>query len=170
MDPITLDGVEALIQAQPGVKVSVYIPTHRVDGKTEEDIIRLKNALESAQTALVGAGMRPPEAQELLAPGRALLSNEEYRQAHSDGLALLISDVRNQRFRSPRGYEPLTPLGGIFHIKPLLPLTSQAGRCFILALSLDEVRLMGGNEYPVDDIQVDETPAGIGEALRYNDP
>lgn len=57
-----------------------------------------------------------------------------------------------------------------FHIKPMLPILSGDGRFYVLALSQNQVRLLQGTRYSVDQVDLDGVPQGIEEALRLDPP
>jgi hypothetical protein len=69
----------------------------------------------------------------------------------------------------PFDFEELVVVAGRFHVKPLLPLLSGDGRFYVLALSQNEVRLLQGTRYSVGEVDLEEVPAGLAQALRYND-
>lgn len=170
MDSILREDLKKLIEAKPGSKVSIYLPTHRVTAETDQDRIRLKNALDTAEQQLLQADLRRPEAQELLAQASGLLDDDGFWRSQSDGLALFLSEEGMGRYRLPREFSEFVAVSDSFHIKPLIPLVGRNGRFYILALSLSEIRLLQANEYSADDLQVEQMPESIGEALRYDDP
>ncbi len=170
MKVLTRDDLRTLIGKRDGWCVSIFVPTHRIGPETQQNPIRLKNLLGKAEEDLVAAGLRPPEAQELLQPAETLLHDGLFWQHQSDGLALFISPETFQHYRLPFDFEELAVVAERFHIKPLLPLLSGDGRFYILALSQSEVRLLQGTRYSVSEVDLGEVPDSLAEALRYNDP
>ena len=78
-------------------------------------------------------------------------------------------------FRLPLQFEPLTVVSERFHIKPLLPLFSENGTFYILALSQNMVRLFKATRHSVEEIDDDlleaaGVPRSMAEALAYDDP
>lgn len=61
-------------------------------------------------------------------------------------------------------------VGRRFHLKPLMPLLSYGGKFYILALSQQEVRFLRGTGYSVGEIDLEDVPTSLAEALRYDDP
>ena len=57
-----------------------------------------------------------------------------------------------------------------FHVSALLPLLTGDGRFFVLALSENEARLLAGTRFNVHVVNVPGLPAGVKDALRYDDP
>jgi hypothetical protein len=150
--------------------VSIYMPTQRAGKEVEQNAIRLKNRLEEAEKGLVAAGLRAPEARELLEPVRALLPDTTFWQHQSDGLALFISAGFLRYYRLPLDFESLTVVGGRFHFKPLLSLFAGDGRFYVLALSQDEVRLLQGTRYSVGQVNLENVPERLAEALKWDEP
>jgi len=150
--------------------VSIYMPAHRAGREVQGDSIRLKNLLNKAEEQLIAAGIRAPEALDMLEPTRQILTDTIFWQNQSDGLALFISGEFMRYYRVPLAFETLAITGGRFHLKPLLSLLTGDGRFFILALSQNEVRLLQGTHYSVDEIHLEHIPGGLEEALRWDDP
>jgi hypothetical protein len=170
MDLVTRDNLRTLIETTGRPCVSIYVTTHRVGRETQQDPIRFKNLLEEAHTQLSACGLDPLAIRELLAPAEELLPNGLFWQHQSHGLALFIAPGAFHRYRLPLDFEPLALVGDRFHIKPLLPAFSANGRFYVLALSQGEVRLFQGTSYTVGEIDPDQVPGGLAEALRYDDP
>jgi hypothetical protein len=144
--------------------------THRTGAEIQQDPIRLKNLLKEAEEALVTMGLRSPEAGELLEPAQELQADYEFWQHQSDGLAILISSGLFRAYRLPIEFEELVVVTDRFHVKPLLPLLSGDGRFYVLALSQNEVRLLQGTRYSVVEVDLEDVPKSLTEALRYDDP
>ena len=60
-------------------------------------------------------------------------------------------------------------VGERFHVKPLLPLFAGDGRYFVLALNLDNVRLLAGSHYSLAEMDLPDTPRSLEEALKYDE-
>jgi hypothetical protein len=170
MDLFQKEDLKQLLDYRNDPCVSIYLPTHRVGRATMQDPIRLKNLLGEAEEALTGQGMRSPDAQELLQPGRDLLNDSDFWQHQSDGLVVFLGENLAQNFRLPLDFKEELLITNRFHLKPLLPMLSGDGRFFVLALSLNEVRLLQGTRYTVDEVDLEGVPTSIAEALWYDDP
>jgi hypothetical protein len=164
------DDLRALIQDTDGFRVSIYMPTHRMAVETRQDRIRLKNLLASAEERLIGEGLRRPAASGMLEPARSLLNDNLFWQHQSDGLALFLSAETSHIYRLPLNFDELTVVSWQFHIKPLLPILSGDGQFFVLAISQDQVRVLHGTRYDVDQVDLESVPSGLAEALRFDDP
>jgi hypothetical protein len=123
--------LKKLVETEKGVRVSLFMPTHRRSAETKEDQIRFKNLLGEAEKALLDGY---PEEQELLEPTRSLLQDNPFWQHQGDGLTVFFSPGEFQYYRLPISLEELVVVGERFHLKPLLPLLSGDGRFHVLAL------------------------------------
>jgi hypothetical protein len=170
MDDFNSAELSGLIVRRDEPAVSVYQPTHRAGAGIQQDPIRYKNLLRSAQERLIESGLRSAEADQLLEPARRLLDDEVFWQHQSDGLALFASNSIFRYYRVPFQFEELVVVTDRFHIKPLIRLLSEDGRFYILALSGKQVRLMLGTRHSVSEMDLEEVPQGLAEALRFDDP
>jgi hypothetical protein len=145
-----------------------------VGQEVQQDPIRLKNLLAEAGERLLASGLRRPDVGEMLAPAQALVQNGHFWQHQGEGLAILIGRGLFRHYRLPRKpgrkLEPLVVVGERFHVKPLLPLLSNAGRFYLLALSLGQVRLFQGTRWRLDEIDLEGVPTSLDDALCYDDP
>ena len=172
MDLLARRELEGLILEREGPCVSIFLPTHRAGAETQQDPIRLKNLLGEARERLVAAkGVRPTEADEVLRPAWDLLSDDIFWRYQDDGLALFLSPGAFRSYRLPLGFEELAVVADRYHLKPLLPLLAGDGRFYVLALSQNEVRLLGATRRSVGEVELGENvPESLADALRYDDP
>ena len=167
-DLISINDVAALAAARSSVAVSIYMPAHRKGRDTQQDPIRLKNLLQEAETELVNTGLRRSDAAALLEPVRAMLPDGLFWRHQSDGLAIFLSPEAGYRFRLPLAFEEEVVVTQRFHLKPLLPLFTDNGRFFVLALSQNEVRMLEGTRHTLDELVLTNVPSSLAEALRYD--
>lgn len=170
MDLFRNDEFKDLVSKTDKVCISIYMPTHRVGYEQQQDPLRLKNLLDDAEERLVTGGMRSPDARELLETARGLLPNNDFWQHQSDGLGLFIDKKDTLTYRLPLAFNELVFIGNRFHIKPLLPMLSSDGQFFILAISMNDVRLLEGTRYTVEEVETDNVPTSMAEALWFEDP
>ncbi len=170
MDVLSRVDVELLVQQPRSPCVSLYIPTHGSGPETLQDPIRLKNLIRVAEESLVGTGIRRPNASEALHPARELIEDEAFWRHQSGGLALFLRAGWFRFYRLPLPFEELVVVSDRFHVSPLLPLLTGDGRFFVLALSENEARLLAGTRSAVHLVNVPGLPAGVKDALRYDDP
>jgi hypothetical protein len=170
MDLLSQRDLQSLMAKQPGPCISLFMPTQRAGPETQQDPIRCKNLLRTAEEQLIAQGLRAPEAKALLEPLQSLLQDTLFWQHQSDGLALFRSGESFRFFRLPLDFEELVVVTNRFHIKPLLPLFNGDGRFYILALSQNEVKLLQGTRYRVRAIDLQGVPRSLAEALKYDEP
>lgn len=170
MDVLSRDDLELLVRQPRAPCVSLYMPTHRSGPETQQDPIRLKNLMRRAEERLVGTGIRQPDASEVLRPARKLIEEEAFWRHQSEGLALFLRAGWSQWYRLPLRFEETVVVSDRFHVSPLLPLLTGDGHFFVLALSENEARLLAGTRFNVHVVNVPGLPAGVKDALRYDDP
>ncbi len=170
MDILHRNDIEKLIERTDGLRVSILLPTQKAGDAIQQNAIRLKNLIKEAESQLVERGLRQPEAEQFLAPARRLVQDNLFWQEQEQGLALFLSSDWAQHYRLPLDFEPLVILGEHFYIKPLLPLLGNGGRFYVLALSQEQPRLFQGTRYGLQETDLEAAPAGLDQALRYDDP
>lgn len=166
---LSREELRILTQAGQGRCVSIFMPTHRAGPETQQDPIRLKNLLAQAEECLLAAGLRTPEARQLLAPAHALLSDGLFWRYQSDGLAAFLAQDTFRYHRLPFELNELVVVADRFHLKPLLSVLSGDGRFYVLALSQNEVRLLEGTRFSVSEVDLEDVPQSLAEALRHNE-
>jgi hypothetical protein len=170
MDILKQTDLKQLMETTGEWCLSLFMPTHRFGREQQQDPVRFKNLIARAQEKLLEYGLRRPEVQELLRPAESLLANGDFWQHQSDGLAVFLSPEISQTYRLPSGFDELLVIGNNFHIKPLLPLLSKDGLFYILAISMNEIRLLLGTKSSIDEIEFEGIPTNMQEALWMNDP
>ena len=169
MDTLNPTTLKSLIAQQGKWCVSIYLPIHPVGREQQQDPIRLKNLLAQAEATLLADGLRRPEAQKLMRPAEELLWDREFWQQQGEGLAIFLTNDFHQIYRLPVAFEEELQTGNGFYIKPLLPSLGRGIRFYVLALSLNKVRLFEGNADSMDEIQLN-FPTSMEEALRTDEP
>jgi len=148
--------------------VSIYMPTHRMAAETRQDPIRLKNALAEAESRLQQLGLKATEARSLLDPVYRLSGSPIFWRHQGDGLAIFLSPTLFCYYRLPIAFDELLVVTRRFHIKPLLNLLAADGLFYILALSQNQVRFLQASRHSVLQIEPEEMPKGLSDALRYD--
>jgi hypothetical protein len=169
MNALSKDELKTLMDEHQGLCISIFMPTFRTGAESQQNQIRFRNLLRSAEEKLLAGGMRSQEAKELLEPAQALPGNVLFWRRQSDGLALFLSKELFRCFCLPETFEELIVVADRFHIKPLLPLLNGDGRFYILALSQKKVKLLEGTGQNVREIELDSLPKSLTEALQYDE-
>ncbi len=170
MDLFTRDDLTMLLEQPRSDSVSLYLPTHRAGPETQQDPIRMANLVRHAEEELVRGGMRRRDAVDILAPARRLGTDVEFWRYAGDGLAAFFRAGWWRAYRLPLAFDDLFVVSDRCHVLPLLPLLTGDGRYFVLALSENEARLLGGTRAGVHPVAVPGMPHGVRDALRFDEP
>jgi hypothetical protein len=163
------DKLKKLMEKHEGPCVSIFMPMHRFGDETRQNPIRFKNLLREAEEELISGGLRAPGAREFLEPVQGLLQGDLFHHHQGDGLAVFLSAELFHLYLLPLSFEELVIVADRFHIRPLLPLFSEDGRYYVLALSQNRVRLLQGSHYNVNEVDLSDVPKNLGETLRDDD-
>ena len=170
MSILRRDELKALMHKQADSCVSVYLPTHRAMPETQQDPIRFKNLLAEAEKRLLAAGLRSPDAKQLLEPAQKLLDDPVFWRYQSDGLAVFLAPGFLRFYTLPINFEELVVTTNRFHLKPLMQMFADAGSFYILALSQNALRLFQGTQYSINELFPLGIPESLDDALNEHDP
>lgn len=170
MAAITRDDIQELVELSAEPCVSIYMPTNRETDQQDANRICLKNLIDDVADELNESGQQRLAAV-LLQPARQLIADGRFNvDQQSEGLALFLSPNGQRMLRVPLRLPEKAVVGSRFYLKPLMPLISSDGTFYVLALSLDQVRLLRATRDSVEEVNLGDTPQGIEEALRFDDP
>ena len=167
MDIITTQDLQKLLRREDGWHVSLFMPAHRAGRETDQDRIRYRNLLSQVDKRLMEKGMRTPDVKKMLEGAKKVALDPAFWRGQSDGLAVFFNDQSLYTYRLPLPFEELVVVTDRFHLKPLLPFFSSDGQFYILALSQKQVRLLKGSRYTVDEIELENLPKSLREALPF---
>ncbi len=171
MKNLTLDQIKGLAQQKASPSISIFLPTHRDGQDTQQDPIRFKNLLRDAEKQSLESGMGPREVDALLKPAQALLDDSNFWNHQSEGLVVFMTSDEFHYYPLPFRVEELLIIAQSYYVKPVLPLFTNNGHYYILAISLNEVRLFEGTRYGVGQMPLpDGIAANMEEALRLDGP
>ncbi len=172
MNILRMKDLKELIGEYEGPCVSIYMPTHRSGKEVEQDPIRFKNLVRQAITQLEELGMRSADAREMLSVTDPLLEDIMFWRHQSDGLAVFVCRDKKSfhQFRLPFSFPELVVAGDRLHIKPLVPVITNDGKFYILAISQDRVRILQGTRDSVAEVDLEDIPSSLAEALRFEQP
>jgi len=168
MPTFTRHDLDALAALRGSGLVSIYLPTARSGAATEQGRIRLKNLLTEAEHGLLALDLRRTEAHERLAPGHALLDDEEFWQHQAEGLALFITPDGMHQHRLPVQTNELVHVGSHLHLKPLVALLTGDGRFHVLALSQHDIRLFEGTRDAIREMTLEGVPRTVLDAVGHD--
>ncbi len=163
--------LKTVAEKQPGLAISIFMPTHRSSTETRQDALRFKNLLSEAEERLIADGLRRPTAKAMLEPARQLGEDTLFWRNQGDGLAVFLAADDFHTYHLPFGVEELLIIARSYYVKPVLPLFTNNGHYYILAISQNEIRLFEGTRHSVGQIDLPEdTPASLNDALKLDDP
>ncbi len=171
MKTLSASELRVLMEQQQGPCISLFLPTHRAGGDTQQDPLRLRHQLRAVENRLLLKDLRSTQVQALLEPLQALLDDEQFWLHPSDGLAVFRSPELLRAYRLPYPFKEQVIVTNHFYLKPLLPLATNDGRFYILALSQKEIRLLESTHYNVNEVALPEgVPHRLADALKYDEP
>lgn len=169
MEKLTNEVFKELAAIHDAHCISIYIPTHRVnrngDGY-EKDKIALKNELKTVAQMLEAYDMSDAEIKEKLAPFNDLLHDSNFWMHQSDGLAMFQYKDEFNYFTLPESFENHSFVGGSLYLKPLVNVLNDSHECFLLSLSLNQVKLYHVDSREVNLMKVDDLiPTQLTDAV-----
>lgn len=167
---LTRSELKTLTEMRTEPFVSIYMPAQIAGPEIRQNSIRLKNHLSEAREQLVDAGWRDADAEKLLQPAYDLLEQTDFWRHQQEGLSLFIAPDFFRYYRLPLEFEEMTVVSDRAHLKPIMPLLSGDGYFYLLAFSQNQVQLFRGTRHSISEVNVEEMPASLADALRYDDP
>ncbi len=148
--------------------VSIY-RTLAADGDPDlTNPVRLKNALQEAETQLAQQGLGKPELDKLLAPLHELVPERALGWQGARSLALLHSPQHTRLTLLPQPLPDETRVGDRFYLKPLMRLLGGSRSFSLLALSQQQVRLFDGDEAGLLERPLGEIPARLQDVVGHD--
>lgn len=144
--------------------VSIYLPTHRSYPDRQQDTIRYKNLVKSAEERLAKmADSR--DTRRIVEKLQALASDDQFWGRVLEGTAVLASPSRFDALTFPRTVAERAEVGDSFHVKPLIRHVQSADRFQVLGLSRERIALFEGNRYEMHALDVPGIPLTLTDAL-----
>lgn len=168
MPLLSIEELKNLVEKPQSPCVSIYIPMQKAGPEVRQNPIRFKNLIREAQGRLDAMGIAHTEAAELLKQAHEL-DHPEFWENQDRGLAIFISPTVFHYYKLPIEFQELVVVTAQFHLKPLLHLINNDGRLYILALSQDNVKFFEGTRYSLNEVEVENMPKSLAEALQYDE-
>lgn len=168
MSLLSVDELRTLVEQPQGRCVSIYMPTQRAGTEVQQNPIRFKNLIRQAQSQLQEHELRNTDASALLQPAMDL-DHEDFWEHQDEGLAIFVADGFFRYYQVPLKLEELSVVGDRFHLKPLMPLLSGDGKFYVLTLNQQQVRFFEGTRYNIHEIELEDVPKSLDEALQYDE-
>jgi hypothetical protein len=133
--------------------VSIFMPTYRPMGDGRQDQIRLRNLLRDAGEKLGEHGLAQRSA-EVLKPAHELTDEAEFWRQPRKGVAVFSAPGFFRAYHLPIDVGERVVVADRFFLRPLMPLYQTRGGFYLLALSLNAVRLFEGRRESLDEIDL----------------
>jgi hypothetical protein len=165
---LSIDELKNLVEQAEQPCVSLYMPTVKAGSEITQNGIRFKNLVRQAEAQLENYEMRSTEAEEFLQPMREL-DTEEFWQNQDEGLAIFLAPGFLRYYKVPITLSELVVVSDRFHLKPIMPLLTGDGKFFLLTLSEKEIHFFEGTRYSIREIQLEDVPTNLEDALQYDE-
>ncbi len=165
-----IDDLRDLAERRQWPCISLYLPTHRAGRKeTQEDPIRLKNAVAEAKERLAEAGYPKDSIAGLLDPAGRLVTSRDFWLRRADGLALFLAPEFFQFYRVPLKLQEEVVVADHFTVKQLIPLFSEDGRFYVLALSQKRIRFFEATRSSIQERVMPDMLRSIADLKQYDE-
>ncbi|MEC4812148.1 MAG: hypothetical protein SAK29_02530 [Scytonema sp. PMC 1069.18] len=169
MTLISREEIRTILEQPRQNSVSIYMPMLTAGPEVRQNPIRFKNLIKEAESRLIDAGIDHDDAVSLLAQAHQVDTTDFWEQVGEKGLAVFVSKEFFRYYSLPLNFEEMVVVTDRFHIKPLLPLLNGEGSFYILALSQKDVRFFEGTHYNIQEVEVENMPKSLTEALQYDE-
>jgi hypothetical protein len=170
MDSLNKAEIKNLIKKNSNPCISIYMPAHREWNGHEQDIIRFKNLINKVERNLTERNFRLEQINNLLHPAKNLLSDRNFWNHQSDGIAVFISEGEFNVFKLPLSFEEEAIINIRYYIKPVLKILSGEGRFFLLTLDLNKVKFYQCTRFSIREIQLPyNTPLSLEEVTQFDE-
>ncbi len=168
MPLLSLDELKTLVEDPQKPCVSIYMPVLKAGAEFKQNPIRFKNLIREAEERLDAIGIPHQEAMTWLKQAHEL-DTPDFWENCDRGLAIFVSPQVFRYYSLPVEFQELVVVSDQFHLKPLIPLINNDRRFYILALSQNDVRFLEATAYSVKEVQVENMPHSLDEALNYDE-
>jgi hypothetical protein len=169
MSLLSIEELTALVEQAEGLCVSIYMPTVKAGAETQQNPIRFKNLIREAEAQLQDQEIKRTDAVDFLKPAHQL-DQHDFWQHQDEGLAIFIAENLLRYYQVPLSFEEVVVVSDRFYLKPLLPLLSGDGQFYVLALSQNDIRLIEATRHSVREVELENVPKNLDEALQYDRP
>lgn len=166
MPLVSREELKTLIEKPQAPCVSLYMPTIPAGPEIRQNPIRFKNLIKQAEARLDEMGLNHSDAVKILERVHQLDSGEEFWKEQDKGLAVFVSSDFFRYYSLPLEFDESVVVDGRFHLKPLLQLLNGDGQFYLLTLSQQDVKLFQGSRYNIKEIELENLPKSLDEALQ----
>jgi hypothetical protein len=150
--------------------LTIYNPSISAGTSGNSDRIQLKNSLKEARQLLSLHHLDAGAIETLLRPAEKLLDGEEFRASRQHGLALFMHQDFFEYYHLPsKGYEASVTFGTGFELEPLEQIIRDNPPYYVLALSHNDVRLLQGDQYTIEQLDIQAFPSNMLQTLNIDE-
>lgn len=168
IDRIDTKTIEQLASRTDGPWISIYLPTERIGPNTSSKT-RLKNLLADATNTMKSRGMTARVITSATRRGDELLADDPFWATQNVGLAVFLSSTDLFTFRLPDPCEQEVLVTESPEIGTLRAFADQDRSFALLALSLNKVRLLRGDQQSLVEDDPPMLPVSLKDALDLDD-
>jgi hypothetical protein len=166
-DVVRMDELRQLASHRQGPCVSLYFPLEARGADVRQNPAVLKNLLRQAEDHLEQWPLEAEEVDTLLTPARKLLRDKAFWKQQVGGMAAFLSPETSTFYRLPGVTTERLRVADRFDLAPLLRLASEAGTFYVLAVSLNAVRVLQGASAGFRKLDIPGLPADFESAMGY---
>ncbi|MFO7790584.1 MAG: hypothetical protein ACQES1_03870 [Bacteroidota bacterium] len=150
--------------------LSVYMPTYRAGQEINEGLPErnLKNIIKGVRKEFEERNISKNDTDDFLRPLYNLLEDRKFWTDQSDGLAIFLNNDTFEMFKVPIHFEPWFYIAPHYYLKPLIPLLNKDNQFYILAFSLNMVKLYECTPYTITEIDNSEFPQQLEDVVGYD--
>jgi hypothetical protein len=158
-----------LLDVSAGDCVSIYMPTVRTGREMDQNRIRLDNLIDTARRRSSDVGRAPAEIEQTFGNLRDRVTSHESWNHPQEGMAIFVAEDQFEVFNTPRPLQERVVVGKRFHLRPMLQSTEREGRFYILAVSMNSVRLFEADEAEARELHPEGLPTDLVTALNIDE-
>jgi len=163
------DWIRALADRTGFPKISLYLPMEVRGAETQQNPIRLKNALAKARDLMEETGIGGREIEDLTAAAQARIEDFDFWQHQEKGLAVLIDAEGTEWIKLPAEVEEIALVSERFYLRPLIRIFADPGEGYLLSVTRDAARLYALTRHAIDETEVENLPDGIEKFRGMSD-
>ena len=153
------------------MSASIFLPIKKGHEVNEgQDAILLKNHYQQIRQQLKDKDISENEANQYLAPIKQLIDDSDFWRYQEQGLAVFLGSDYFKYLKLPYSVREFSMLSTSFHLDQIVPLLHKEHPFYVLAISLNKIRLLDGDQQKIEELDIqDMVPEGMEDALSYYD-
>ncbi len=169
MDVIDRETILRLAAHRGRPAVSVYLPVHRASTMNQQDRTLLRKLVKQATGSLEAAGVRRPDAENVMKEALELASDDAFWSGGFEGLAVFVHGPTTETVKTHVALPERVVVGERLYLRPVFEEFSPPESFWVLALDRNETRLFRADG---DSFEAVELPAGVptsfADETRYD--